>query len=168
MKEVIAGAEVRFAIDEARFWYKELLSLEPTAENYFDYANYLQDFYYFDEAIDNYNKALEKYRKLAEENPRTYLPDVAGTLYNLAFLHSDTNEFPAALEKYEEALEIYRKLAEEYPRYYEIDYAQMLIMGVDLFDKDSSGLEQAKAILMNYPDVYRAQQLLGLIESLEE
>ena len=119
------------------------------------------------QALEKYEEALRIQREFAQENPRTYLPDVAITLNNLTVLHFDKNEIPQALEKYEEALKIYRDLAQENPRRYEIDYAQMLIMGVELFKKDKSDLIIAKEILEKYPDIYHAQKLLVRIIGLE-
>ena len=104
---------------------------------------------------------------MAKENPRTYLPDVAMTLNNLANLHFKKNNFREALVKYEEALRIFRELAKENPRVYDIDYAQTLIMGVVLFNKDTRLLNEAKVILAKYPDVYRARQWLTRIDALE-
>ncbi|MCP4123653.1 MAG: tetratricopeptide repeat protein, partial [Bacteroidetes bacterium] len=80
----------------------------------------------FPQALEKYEEALKIYRELAKENPRTYLPDVAMTLNNLAVLQKAKNEFPQALEKYEEALKIYRELAKENPRTYLPDVAMTL------------------------------------------
>ncbi|MBF0378788.1 MAG: tetratricopeptide repeat protein, partial [Desulfamplus sp.] len=80
----------------------------------------------FAAALEKYEEALQIRRELAKENPRTYLPDVAMTLNNLANLHSAKNEFAAALEKYEEALQIRRELAKENPRTYLPDVAMTL------------------------------------------
>jgi tetratricopeptide (TPR) repeat protein len=121
----------------------------------------------FPQALEKYEEALNIYRDLAKENPRTYLPDVAMTLNNLANLHRAKNEFPQALEKYEEALKIYRDLAEENPHVYEIDYAKMLIMGVDFFKRDKKDLEEAKKNLFNYKGVPYADELLEMINSIE-
>ncbi len=80
----------------------------------------------FKQAEPILNEALQIYRELAKENPRTYLPYVAGTLNNFALLQSDKNEFAAAEEKYEESLEIRRELAKENPRTYLPDVAGTL------------------------------------------
>jgi len=121
----------------------------------------------FPQALEKYEEALKIYRELAKENPRTYLPNLAITLNNLAGLQKDKNEFPQALEKYEEALKIRRELANENPRTYEIDYAQTLVMGVDLFKKDKGDLKKAKRMLEKYPNAYQAQKLLEIIKGLE-
>ena len=81
----------------------------------------------FEDALKSFKEALEIYRKLAQANPQTYLPYVAGTLNNLGNLQSDKNEFEDALKSYKEALEIYRKLAQANPQTYLPDVAMTLI-----------------------------------------
>ena len=44
----------------------------------------------------SYQEALEKYRKVAEKNPETYLPALAETLNNLGLLQDKTNHFSEA------------------------------------------------------------------------
>jgi len=41
----------------------------------------------FDDALKSYKEALEIYRKLAQANPQTYLPNVAVTLINLSIFY---------------------------------------------------------------------------------
>jgi len=81
----------------------------------------------YDEALNEYEEALAIYRKLAETNPNTFLPFVAGTLNNLAVLHKAQNRYDEALNEYEEALTIRRKLAETNPNTFLPDVAQTLI-----------------------------------------
>ena len=167
LNELIKSSNTIFAYNEAIKFYSELIDIEPSANNHFNFAFFLQEFIFFDEAIKQYEEALKIYRELAKENPRTYLPYMATTLNNLAVLQKAKNEFPQALEKYEEALKIRRELAKENPRTYEIDYVQMLVMGVVLFKKDKCDLKKAKRILEKYLSVYKAQKLLELIKGLE-
>ena len=72
----------------------------------------------YEEALKEYEEALQIRRQLAEANPHTYLPDVAMTLNNLANLHSAQNRYEKALKEYEEALQIRRQLAEANPHTY--------------------------------------------------
>ena len=65
-------------------------------------------------------------RELAVENPRSFLPDVAQTLNNLAALHQNKNEMVIAEQEYKEALQIRRKLAVENSRSFLPDVAQTL------------------------------------------
>jgi len=118
LKNSIELTNTLFAYEVTEDLYKELIKLEPTEENYFNFAYFYQKYKMFNKAGKLYEEALQIYRELAKENPRTYLPDVAMTLNNLAILHSNQNEYGDALEKYEEALQIYRELAKENPRTY--------------------------------------------------
>jgi tetratricopeptide (TPR) repeat protein len=77
-----------------------------------------------DEALKEYEEALQIYRALAETNPNTYMPDVAMTLNNLAVLHKNQNNNDEALKEYEEALQIRYSFAESNPQVYKIDIAQ--------------------------------------------
>ncbi|CAK8713806.1 hypothetical protein GKODMF_05405 [Candidatus Electrothrix gigas] len=57
-------------------------------------------------ALKEYQEALKLYRRLAADQPKAFLPDVANTLNNLANLHKDTGEYGPALKEYQEALKI--------------------------------------------------------------
>jgi len=78
----------------------------------------------FDEAENAYADALKIYKKLAEENPDAYLPDLAMTQNNLGNLYSDLRKFDEAENAYADALKIYKKLAEENPDAYLFDLLQ--------------------------------------------
>jgi len=82
-------------------------------------------------------------------------------------LHSDKHEYEAALNAFNEALEIRRQLAKVNPSVYDIDYANTLILGAMLSDNNKSNLTEAKRLLEKYPHVYRAQELLKIIQELE-
>jgi tetratricopeptide (TPR) repeat protein len=64
-----------------------------------------------------YDKALEISRNLAQQDPATYLPDVADTLNNLGDMLSDQNRMEEALTAYDEALKISRNLAQQNSTY---------------------------------------------------
>ena len=72
----------------------------------------------FTAAENQYRKALEIRRKLAQMNPDDYLPDLALICNNLAILLGSTNAFKDAEKLYREALKIYRNLSEEDPDAY--------------------------------------------------
>ena len=65
-----------------------------------------------------YDEALHIFRRLADANPDTYLPDLAMTLNNLAVLYSDRHDLAAAQAAYDEALHIRRRLARTNPETY--------------------------------------------------
>ncbi len=91
-----------------------------------------------------YEECLAIYRKLAEQNPAAYEPDVAMTLNNLGVLYSDNNDSSAAAAAYEECLAIRRKLAEQNPAAYEPDVAMTLNnLGVLYSDNNDSSAAAA-------------------------
>ena len=65
-----------------------------------------------DKAETNYNEALFIRRKLAEENPKKYLPDVIWTLNSLADLHQSANQMELASQERAELAALTKKLEE--------------------------------------------------------
>ncbi|MEL7523489.1 MAG: tetratricopeptide repeat protein, partial [Cyanobacteria bacterium J06553_1] len=114
----------RFA--ETREHFESALNAVRTPSAIFGYALFLENHNEFKRAMPLYEEALRIYRELAEENPRTYLPYVAGTLNNLAILQSAQNNYELAAQSNEEALLIRRELAEKNPRTYLPDVAMTL------------------------------------------
>ena len=79
------------------------------------------------EAERLWTHALTQYREFASVNPQTYLPNVAGTLNNLANLQRSLNDYESAEKGYQEALKIRRELAQTNPQTYLPDVAMTLI-----------------------------------------
>ncbi|MEB3189676.1 MAG: tetratricopeptide repeat protein, partial [Snowella sp.] len=109
--------------EQAEALYQQALKINRMAENQAEIAKVLNNLANLHSdrnerliAEAEYQEALQIRRTLAEENPRSFLPDVAMTLNNLAILHGDRNELAIAEAEYQEALQIYRTLAEENPR----------------------------------------------------
>jgi tetratricopeptide (TPR) repeat protein len=73
-----------------------------------------------------YKEALEIRRRLAQDNPQVYEPNLAETLYNLALLSGKIKLYDNAVAKYEEALVIYRRLAKTNPQTYNSKVANIL------------------------------------------
>ena len=117
-------------------------------------------------AQDYQEEVLQIRRELAMQNPRAYLPDVAVTQQNLTILYLRLEKKEDAEKAYLEAHEIYQKLANRHHGTYEITYAKILVMGFDLLGKPKEDLEEAKAILVKYPENPKAQKLLSAIEKL--
>ena len=111
-------------------------------------------------------EALKLYQDLAEQNPEAYKPNVAMTLNNLVILYLKLKKKGDAEKAYQGAYDIYQKLAGRHPGAYEIDYAGILVMGFFLLGKPKDDLEEAKAILGNYPEHPKAQNFLSYIEQL--
>ena len=118
------------------------------------------------QAQDYYEEALEIYRDLAKQNPEAYKPNVAMTLNNLVILYLELKKKGDAEKAYQGAHDIYQKLAGRHLGAYEIDYAGILVMGFFLLGKPKEDLEEAKAILGNYPEHPKAQNFLSFIEQL--
>jgi tetratricopeptide (TPR) repeat protein len=64
-----------------------------------------------------FNKVLERYRKLAEENPATYLPSVADTLMEFGAVKYGQDRLEAAYEAFREAIAIYEDLRSKTKQY---------------------------------------------------
>ena len=118
------------------------------------------------QAQDYYEEALEICRELAEQNPEAYKPYVAMTLNNLVIPYLELKKKGDAEKAYQGAHDIYQKLAGRHPGAYEINYAGILVMGFFLLGKPKEDLEEAKAILGNYPEHPKAQNFLSFIEQL--
>jgi len=99
--------------EKTKEYFEQSLRAERNAKNVFEFATFLQEHNRLAQAQTLYEEALQMYRALAEENPKTYLSAVAGTLNNIANLQATKNEFGEAEPKYEEALQIYRMFVEE-------------------------------------------------------
>ena len=99
----------------------------------------------FAAAENQYRKALEIRRKLAQMNPDDYLPDLAIGCNNLAYLLSDTGSFKEAEELYQEALKIYRDLSEKNPNAYLPDLATSCNNLADLL-QDTGSFREAEEL----------------------
>jgi Flp pilus assembly protein TadD len=112
--------------EQACQYFEAALKAVRNPTTLFEYALFLQNHNCFDQAKPLYQEYLDQRRTLAAENPRTYLPDVAMTLNNLAILQKAQNDFETARGSYEEALQIRRTLAAENPRTY-LPYVAMTL-----------------------------------------
>ncbi|MBP6812036.1 MAG: tetratricopeptide repeat protein [Saprospiraceae bacterium] len=140
-------------------YFGQSLRAERNIENLFAYAYFLQNHNQYSQAQPLYEEALQIYRQLAQQNPQTYLPDVAMTLNNLANLYSDRNEFSQAQPLYEEALQIYRQLAQQNPQTYLPDVA-MTLNNLAILYKARNEFSQAQPLYEEALQIYRqlAQQ----------
>jgi tetratricopeptide (TPR) repeat protein/tetrahydromethanopterin S-methyltransferase subunit G len=130
--------------ERACAYFETALKAARNLTTLFEYALFLQNHNCFDQAQPLYHELLESSRGLAAENPRTYLPDVAMTLNNLANLQSDQNDFERALASYEEALQIRRGLAAENPRTY-LPYVATTLNNLAVLQSDQNDFERALA-----------------------
>jgi CHAT domain-containing protein/tetratricopeptide (TPR) repeat protein len=77
-------------------------------------------------AVEAYEEALAIYRRLAQQQPEVYEPDLAGTLNGLGTALWGLRRLEAAVEAYQQALAIRRRLAQQQPEVYEPDVAMTL------------------------------------------
>ncbi|MDQ3801054.1 MAG: tetratricopeptide repeat protein [Acidobacteriota bacterium] len=113
----------------------------------------------YEEALKEYEEALQIYRSLDDINPNTYLSDVAMTLNNLAILHSNQNNYEEALEEFEEALQIYRNLTEINPNAY-LPYVATTLNNLGLLHSNQNNYEEA---LKEYEEALQIRRNLAEI-----
>ena len=156
--------------EEALQIYRSLASRNPeaytpaVAMTLNNLGNLLRCTNEFEQSQTYFEEALQICRSLSARNPETYTPAVAMTLYNLVFLYIKLEREEDAEGVYQEAYDIYQRLAHSHPIPYEIDYAEILVMGAYLLDRQRKYLEEAKAILDRYPEHPRARKILSSIE----
>jgi Tetratricopeptide repeat len=138
-------------------YFEAALRAAETAETQFEYAKFLQEHNCFNQAKPLYESALQHYRTLAEENPRSFLPDVAGTLNNLAILQAGQNDYGNAQRNYEEALQIRRTLVEENPRSF-LPYVATTLNNLAILQKNQNDYGNAQR---NYEEALQIRRTLA-------
>ena len=119
-------SECKELYEKAVFHARKCYTDSELADLLFKQAYFLQDNNQFADSQCAYAEVLERYRKLAEATPETYLLDVAYSLGNLGLLHQDTGKYAEAEKEFSEILTIFRKLAEDSPEAYLPDVATTL------------------------------------------
>jgi tetratricopeptide (TPR) repeat protein len=85
------------------------------------------------EALEATQEAVDLYRRLAQQNPDAFLPNLARSLNNLGKVLSEMGRRAEALEATQEAVEIRRQLAQQNPDAFLPDLARSLHnLGADL------------------------------------
>jgi tetratricopeptide (TPR) repeat protein len=135
-------------------YFEEALRADRTGGNLFEYAYFLEEHYKLKQAEQLYQEALEIYRKLAAQNPDTFLPYVAATLNNLAVLHWNTNEMAIALSEYTEALEIRRELAKQNPATFLPDVATTL-NNLAILHRNTNEIDLAMSVYQEALQIYQ-------------
>ncbi len=121
-------------VREARENFREALTIyEPLARK--SPGQYAQ------EVESTYQEELKISRKLAQQNPATYLPDVAELLIRLGKLLSDQNRMQEAWEAYGEALGNGCKLAQRYPA---MPKVAMMLIDLGILNYDQGRMEEAR------------------------
>ena len=79
----------------------------------------------YEESEIYYKSALDLYRCLAQSDPNTYEPEIAGTLNGLAILYANAKQFSKSEAAFTEALETYQRLAKTNPKTYQHEVFRM-------------------------------------------
>ena len=79
----------------------------------------------FQESKGYFQKALDIYRLLAKEDPKTYDPEIAGTLNGLGILYINNKQFKECETAFRESLEIYQRLSKTDPGTYQSEVIRM-------------------------------------------
>ena len=131
-----------------------------------DYADFLLKNKQYHRIGSLYAESLTIWRRLMQENPDAFAPDVAGTLNNLAILHADTQCQAQAEEEYAEALAIYRRLTQKDPNAFEpvvatnLNNIALLHSNARCYSQAEAEYEEVVAIYRcltrKYPDAFEA------------
>jgi len=106
-----------------------------------------------EEARKDYDEALKISRNLAQDDPATYLPDVADTLNNLGDMLTDQNRLDEAQKDYDEALKISRYLAHQNATY--LPNVALTLNNLGTVLSKQSRLEQARLDFNEALQLYR-------------
>ncbi|MFR7800445.1 MAG: tetratricopeptide repeat protein, partial [Faecalibacterium prausnitzii] len=91
-----------------------------------------------------------------EKNPDAYLPDLAISCNNLAYLLSDIGSFKEAEELYRESLKIRRNLAEENPKVY-LPKLQLVCDNLTALLEKTGRREEADSLRREVAEFYQKQ-----------
>jgi tetratricopeptide (TPR) repeat protein len=98
-----------------------------------------------EEALQATQEAVDLYRRLAEQHPDAFLPDLAASLNNLGARLSEMGRRAEALQATQEAVDLYRRLAEQHPDAFLPDLAASLAQpGRSGFPKWAGGRRPCK------------------------
>ena len=97
-----------------------------------------------DEARRQYEVAASSYRQLAQQNPKTYLPELAGALSDLGNVYGRQEQPDEARRHYEEALQDYRQLEQEHPGEY-LPFLAAVLSALGQIDQTQNRPDEARA-----------------------
>lgn len=86
---------------------------------------------YRNKAKIKYQEALTIYRELAENDPEAFFPNVAQTLFRIAFIHNEQNDFEKADAFARESLKLYHQIAGKNT----VQYDYYIKQGLDLLEE---------------------------------
>lgn len=106
-------------ISRACGFYEKALESDRSGETLFDYANFLQTYRLFDDAMKHYGEALNIFRKETIDDPNRGLA-VSNVYYNMANIKALHYDKDGAVELYQLALEVQKALIMTYPNIEEV------------------------------------------------
>jgi tetratricopeptide (TPR) repeat protein len=123
------------------------------------------------QALTSTEEAVAIWRRLAEVNSATYLPDLAASLGNLGTFLSEVGRRDEALAPAEEAVDLYRRLAEANPAYLPDLATSLVNLGTFLSavgrrEEALAAIEEAVAITRRLAEANPAAYLPNLAASL--
>ena len=98
---------------------------------------------------------MTTYRRLAQTQPQTYLPEVATVLHSLGLLYRGTQRLREGEQALQEALTTYRQLAQAQPRAY-LPKVAMTLHNLGIVRLDQEDLPQAHTLMTEALTIRRA------------
>ncbi len=149
--------ELQFRPDEALLDYAQAYQYRPQNLRYAEgYAFALLEQRDYAKAESVLQELLRQRRRLAEENPAVYQPDLAQTLNNLGVLYGDNpDRFADAESALKELVDIERELAEQNPTAYRPELAGAL-NNLGVFYLNTRRFAEAEGALKEAVDIWGA------------
>ena len=137
----------KFDNDKARYYIETRAELDTTNPGWqFNAGCFVQEQNDFAQARKYFSRALNGYKELAKDNPKTYEPYLASTLNNLAILYKNTQHVTESEQMYLEALESYRRLSKSKPE--RLPYVAGTLNNLGLLYSDTQRFEESEAMYL--------------------
>ncbi|MCS7352478.1 MAG: tetratricopeptide repeat protein, partial [Anaerolineae bacterium] len=125
-----------------------------------------------EEALQATEEAVALYRRLTQQHPQAFLPDLARSLTDLGARLSKVGRFEEAIQATEEAVRLFRQLTDQHPQAFLPDLARSLVsLGARLskvsrFEEALQATEEAVRLLRQLADQHPQAFLPNLARSL--
>lgn len=125
----IQVSEWLYALEVSDWMYEELITINPTALNYFKHGTLFEEFNQFEIAEVKYKKALSLISNGSKEEEilslkAHILNNIANVNAQLAVIKSDESRVHNAIQTYQKCINVYVELEKEYPKKYLFDIAE--------------------------------------------
>lgn len=135
LKESLKATTALFAHLDSIELFQELVVLEPTGDNYYQFAVYSYQLNFFKEALENFEKALEIYEPLYLKNAQDYTFKLAATLASLGDLLLNQGKAKKSYEYLDYSCKVYRDYdSDELPKEQLQNFALVIERLADLFE----------------------------------